>query len=419
MPFRIVRNDITKMQVDAIVNTANEEPIYSSGTDTAVYEAAGAEELLEARRQIGVLAEGEVAITEGFHLPAKYIIHAVSPCYIDGESGEEGKLRSCYERSLQLALEYECKSIAFPLIATGSFGYPKSAGMEIALQVIHNFLMKEEMTVYLVVFDKESVRLSGLLYDEIEAFIDENYVAEKQIAEYGYREADVCEAQVHEDLHEYAPRENVEECMAYRTVERSVSPDDLEDGYDEVVYIDECDYDDDLYEEDYFEDDFEEHDVDDTIQPPLTSRGMEQPAASVPEFLSKQRTEPQPLRSLDDLMANMGETFQQMLLRLIREKGREEVDVYKGAYKDKKLFYKIRNNVNYQPTKHTIYAFALSLQLSLDETKDLLQTAGFAMSKSNQFDVIMMYVFEHKIYDMYKIDCILYDFGVEQYFSCE
>lgn len=331
MPFKIVRNDITKMQVDVIVNTANEEPIYSYGTDTAVYEAAGVEELLAERRKIGVLDAGQVAITPGFKLPVKYIIHAVSPYYIDGKSEEDKKLRSCYEKSLYMALEYGCKSIAFPLIATGSFQYPKAEGMEIALSVIHNFLMKEDMMIYLVVFDKEAVRLSGLLYDDIESYIDENYVVEKSLLEYG-------------------------DC--YKLEDES----------------------------------YDEYEVHEKIQAN---------------------------RSLDDLMNNVGETFQQMLFRLIKEKGRDEVEVYKGACKDKKLFYKIRNNVNYQPTKHTVYAFAISLKLSLDELKDLLQTAGFAVSNSNKFDLIMTYVFQNKIYDIYKIDCILYDFEEKHFFGCE
>ncbi|MBQ8040908.1 MAG: macro domain-containing protein, partial [Lachnospiraceae bacterium] len=145
MPFKIVRNDITKMQVDAIVNTANEAPIYSSGTDSAVYKAAGEEELLKERCKIGYLNEGDAAITPGFKLPAKYIIHAVSPYYKDGESGEEEKLRSCYKKSLALALENGCQSIAFPLIATGGFGYPKEEGMRIAVDEINAFLLKHFM----------------------------------------------------------------------------------------------------------------------------------------------------------------------------------------------------------------------------------------------------------------------------------
>ena len=145
MPFKIVRNDIIKMQVDVIVNTANRKPKYSSGTDTAVYKAAGEAELLAERKKIGYMNQGDVAITPGFNLPAKYIIHAVSPRYIDGNSGEEDKLRNCYKRSLELAVRYDCKSIAFPLIATGCFGYPKEEGMRIALDEINSFLMKQDM----------------------------------------------------------------------------------------------------------------------------------------------------------------------------------------------------------------------------------------------------------------------------------
>ncbi|MDO4731825.1 MAG: macro domain-containing protein, partial [Clostridia bacterium] len=164
MPFKIIRNDLTKMQVDAIVNTASEEPTYGDGTDTAVYEAAGVDELLEARRKIGYLDEGQVAITPGFRLPAKYIIHAVSPFFFDGESGEEEKLRACYRESLKLAHQYGCKSIAFPLIATGSFGYPKEEGMRIAVDEINAFLFRHNMLIYLVVFDSKATQLGHHLY---------------------------------------------------------------------------------------------------------------------------------------------------------------------------------------------------------------------------------------------------------------
>lgn len=184
MPFKIVRNDITKMQVDAIVNTANEAPIYSRGTDSAVYQAAGAEELLEARQKIGYLSEGEVAITPGFQLPAKYIIHAVSPYYNDGQSGEEEKLRSCYKKSLELALEKKCQSIAFPLISTGGFGYPKEEGIRIAIDEINAFLLKHKMLVYLVVFDEYSTRLGLNLFPDLKSYINHNYVCKKCEKEY-------------------------------------------------------------------------------------------------------------------------------------------------------------------------------------------------------------------------------------------
>ena len=185
MPFKIVRNDITRMQVDAIVNTANEEPTYSTGVDTAIYMAAGKEDLLEARKNIGAMKEGEVAITSGFQLPAKFIIHAVSPCYVDGTYEEEEKLRSCYKKSLQLASENKCESIAFPLISTGNFGYPKEEAMRIAIDEINAFLLKNEMLVYLVVFDAKSTELGKKLSPALEEYIDQNYISDQIEAEYG------------------------------------------------------------------------------------------------------------------------------------------------------------------------------------------------------------------------------------------
>lgn len=368
MPFKIVRNDITKMKVDAIVNTANHKPIYSSGTDTAVYKAAGEDKLLAARKKIGYIDEGEVAITSGFKLYAKYIIHAVSPLYIDGKHNEADKLRGCYEKSLQLALKHKCKSIAFPLIATGSFGYPKSEGMEIALNIINNFLMKEEMMIYLVVFDNEAVRLSGQLFDDIQSFIDENYVAEKQREEYDYVE----------ELNLLEPEESVDSEPDEDCTSRTLCMSEKSSRPTQSIF-------------------------------PQISQSMAAPKLQT--MASK--------RSLEDLMNNIGETFQQQLFRLIDERGRDDVDVYKKAGKDKKFFSKIRNNVNYQPSKHTVFAFALSLELSLDETKDLLASAGFAFSPASKFDWAMVYVIEHKIYNLYRVDCVLYDLKLDQYFCCE
>ena len=389
MPFRIVRNDITKMQVDAIVNTANKMPVFSFGTDLAVYEAAGAEELLAARQKIGVLSEGEAAITPGFKLPAKYIIHAVRPVYMGGAAGEAERLRSCYEKSLKLAFEYGCESIAFPLIATGSFGYPKAEALEIALAAIHGFLMNEDMMVYLVVFDKESVRLSGQIFADIEAFIDEHYVEEKAKKEYFPVSDGFCESSIRLEL---------DECE------------------DEVEYSASCDSV--MLDEAWRDERIKEKRDKKASKKPLASAGEAAPmfAVAAPKLTAPM---PDSKRTLEELMNNVGETFQQRLFRLIDERDRTDVDVYKGACKDKKFFYKIRNNVNYQPTKHTVFAFALSLKLSLDETKDLLASAGFALSPSSRFDLIMQYVIEHEIYNMYKIDCILYDLGEEHFFSCE
>lgn len=332
MPFTIVRNDITKMKVDAIVNTANEEPIYSNGTDTAVYEAAGVEELLKERRKIGRLKQGEVAITPGFKLSAKYIIHAVSPFYYDGTRGEEEKLRSCYDKSLKLALEYGCKSIAFPLIATGNYGYPKEEGLQVAISSISSFLIKEDMMVYLVVFDKESARISGKLFNDIESFIDENYVEESIKNEYataskfGYK------------------RKPFDESVLKNSV-----------------------------------------------------------------FVASE--------SIENIVESLGETFQQYLFRLIDNSGYTDVEIYKKANIDKKLFHKIKSNEKYQPSKPTVIAFALALELDLKETNALLKTAGFAFSPSSQYDLIIKYFIQSKIYDIYRINAVLFDYN-EKCFGC-
>lgn len=185
MPFKIVRNDITKMTTEAIVNTANDYPTVGTGCDHAVYSAAGYEELLAYRKKnIGFVKEGDVFITPGFGLSAKYIIHAVSPRFVDGKHHEETLLRSCYQKSLALAAQYGIRSIAFPLISTGGFGYPKEEGMRIAVDEIHAFLLHSDMQVILVVFDEHAARMGKNLYPDLEAYIDRNYVREKNEEEY-------------------------------------------------------------------------------------------------------------------------------------------------------------------------------------------------------------------------------------------
>ena len=173
MPLRIIRNDITKVKADAVVNTANPMPAIGGGTDTAVYEAAGKERLLAQRRKIGVITPGNAEYTSAFDLDAKYIIHTVGPAWIDGEHGEKEILHSCYRNSLELAAKLSCESIAFPMIATGVYGFPKDEALQIALGEINRFLLSHDMDVILVVFDKDSFRLSGKLVGDIEEYIDE------------------------------------------------------------------------------------------------------------------------------------------------------------------------------------------------------------------------------------------------------
>ncbi len=184
MPFQIIRNDITKVHADVIVNTANPKPQIGSGTDSAVYAAAGADALLAARREIGEIAPGQAAVTPAFSLPANYIIHTVGPAWLDGQHGEQEILRACYANSLALAAELEAESIAFPLIATGVYGFPKDAALDIALSEIGKFLLTHEMQVILVVLGKKAFALSEQLMGSVEAYLDEHQVQALEQAEY-------------------------------------------------------------------------------------------------------------------------------------------------------------------------------------------------------------------------------------------
>lgn len=185
MPFQIIRNDITKVKADAIVNTANPKPVVGRGTDSAIYSAAGEKKLLAARKKIGDIAPGDAAYTDAFHLNAKYIIHTVGPAWFGGNKNERDILHSCYRNSLALADKLSCKSIAFPLIATGVYGFPKDEALQIALAEINKFLMDHDMKITLVVFDRHAFELSGRLVGDIDEFIDEHSAHEIRQAEYG------------------------------------------------------------------------------------------------------------------------------------------------------------------------------------------------------------------------------------------
>ncbi len=349
MPFKIVRNDITRMKADAIVNTANPNPMIGAGTDLAIYRAAGQERLLKEREKIGKIKRGQAAITPAFDLDASYIIHTVGPVWRGGQENEENLLRFCYKNSLKLAKKYKCKSIAFPLISTGVYGIPKDLALKIVIDVVSHFLMKEDMMIYLVVFDQESTRLSERMFCDVEAYIDN-------------RES--------REIHE-----------------REFSGTRLEANYPES-------YDRRRQIFNY------DNDMDSVLQG----------AVSTPRnvaFTGKEK------RSLEDVLKQQDETFQQMLLRLIKEKGMTGAQAYKKANQGKQLFSRIKNDINYQPKKKTAFAFALALELNLDQAKDLLGRAGFAFSPSNSFDKAMQYFIETKNYNIYEIEIILYDLGLE------
>lgn len=350
MAFRIVRNDIINMKTEAIVNTANDYPTVGTGCDYAVYQAAGYDELLAYRKEhIGHVPEGEVFITPGFHLYAKYIIHAVSPLYEDGKSGEEEKLRSCYRKSLLLAKENHIKSIAFPLISTGGFGYPKEEGMRIAIDEIYDFLFDNEMDIYLVVFDTKSVLLGEKVYPDLKAYIDHNYVLEKRDEEYDDRFT--------EPMMSMPPMLAGDESIGFCSDE-DVCENRKAEPLDEGVQYKEL------------------------------------------------------KRKLDERKAHLSDSFSEYLLYLIKEKGMTNVEVYKRAIVDKKLFAKIKNDPSYHPQKLTCLCLCMGAQLNIDETKDLLARAGYALSPCDMRDVIFSYFIENQIYDMIDLDIQLEEYGI-------
>ena len=334
MPLEIVRNDITKMKVDAIVNAANKSLLGGGGVDGAIHRAVGAGLLAECRT-LGGCKTGKAKITGGYNLPAKYVIHTVGPIYEDGKHGEKVLLESCYRESLALAKEKNCETVAFPLVSSGVYGYPKDKALKVAIDIISDFILENEMTVYIVIFDKASYKISEKLFADIAEYIDDNYVDE------------------HTDYSRERIRMNALPPMAPRTRRKKSDIDSFE----------MCDC-----------------------------------KAMLPED------------GLDAMLKQIDESFSQMLLRKIDEKGMTDAECYKKANIDRKLFSKIRSDIHYKPSKPTALAFAISLELSLAETEDMLRKAGFALSHSNKFDIIIEYFISKGNYNIFEINEALFVF---------
>lgn len=329
MPLQIIRQDITKMQVDAIVNAANSSLLGGGGVDGCIHRAAGPE-LIKECEQLGGCNTGDAKITKAYKLPCKYVIHAVGPRYKDGNHNEEKLLRSCYSTSLKLAKENKCETVAFPLISSGIYGYPKAEALKIAIDEISEFLIANDMTVYIVIFDKNAYKISEKLFADIEEYIDDNYVEEH--------------------------------ALMYPEMRRMNSPDEIEYCASITMGVDAC------LEEASFK------------------------------------------ASLEDIIDQIDESFAEMLLRKIDEKGMKDSECYKKANVDRKLFSKIRSDMNYKPSKPTALAFAIALELTLDETKDMLMKAGFALSHSNKFDLIIEYFISNGNYNVFEINEALFAF---------
>lgn len=338
MPFEIVRNDIASMCVDAIVNTANPKPLIGSGTDTMIHEKAGPQ-LLLARRKIGEIARGSAAITPAYDLNAKYVIHTVGPVWQGGSHAETDILRSCYDNALKLALENQCESIAFPLISTGNYGFPKDKALQIAIAVFSTFLLEHEMQIYLVVFNRDAYKLSEKLFHSVASYIDENFV-------------DACEQAAEEDNRRWVHRRR-------------------------ELYLREKQA---LQEE--------------RMQAPCAASISELPRAN----------------DLDSFLKKKDTGFVEALLDLIKKSGHKNATIYKRANMSKQHFSKLINNPSVNPTKPTAIALALALELDLEQTKDLIGRAGYTLTNSSIFDLIIQYYIEHKSYNVVEINITLYEF---------
>ena len=322
MPLIIVRNDITKMSVDAIVNAAKESLLGGGGVDGCIHRAAGPELLAECRT-LGGCRTGEAKLTGAYRLPCKYVIHTVGPVWNGGKYGEREQLASCYRSSLALAKKYGCETVAFPLISSGVFGYPKDQALRVAVDAISEFLAENDMTVYIVIFDRAAYQIGNKLFADITAYIDDHYV----------------------DAHTDSRRERMRRM-----------------GVVESRMLTACE------------------------DAPMATSG------------------------LDESLAHLDAGFSETLLKLIDRSGKKDTEVYKKANVDRKLFSKIRNNPDYKPSKPTAVAFAIALELSLPETRDLIARAGYALSPSSKFDVIIEYFIGREKYDIFEINEALFAF---------
>ncbi len=344
MPFYIVRNDITRMECDAIVNAANSSLLGGGGVDGAIHRAAGPNLLAECKLLGGCLC-GEAKVTGGYLLPCKFVIHTVGPVWKGGTDGEEQKLRSCYRKSLELAKKMNCETIAFPLISSGVYGYPKQEALQVASEEIQGFLEQNDMTVYLVVFDRNAFQVSRSLRADVEEYIDQNYVDEHDNTYWRRLDSDMVQS--------VSLWGNRSESNPY---------------------------------------------------PVPSAKKAEEDWCGANAFEASESA------SLDELIRRLDESFSQMLLRKIDESGMTDAQCYKKANIDRKLFSKIRSDVNYKPSKVTAIAFAIALELPFPESEDLLKKAGFALSHSNKFDVIIEFFLRRGMYDIHKINEVLFSF---------
>ncbi len=353
MPFNIIRYDITKMETDAIVNAANSKLLAGGGVCGAIFSAAGSDALEKECSRIGYCGIGEAVITKGYKLKAKHIIHTVGPVYGNDPASEEIQLYSCYKNSLELAKKKRLNSIAFPVISSGIYGYPKAEAIKIATRAIKDFLLENDMEVYLVVYDQKAFQISEKLFNDVKSYIDERLIKT-------------------DDRRRILDDDVTSEAYALYTSYTSKSEEYIEKSYEMPKMLE--------------------------VLPTLSA-----PLPSIEENRISEK------KSLEELMNIRVETFSEMLLRIIDEKGMTDVEVYKRANIDRKLFSKIRKK-DYTPKKTTVVALIVALKLNMKEARELLGRAGFAFTQSSKFDVIIEYFIEQQKYDVFEINETLFAF---------
>ena len=419
MPLLLVRNDITKMAVDAIVNAANPSLLGGGGVDGAIHRAAGPQLLAECRT-LGGCRTGEAKITGAYRLNARYVIHTVGPIWRGGENGEEHLLRSCYRRSLELAADHGCEAVAFPLISSGVYGYPKADAFRVATEAITAFLSDHDLTVYLVLFDKTAFLLGGDRFGAVQSFIDDAY-AEEELKrprnQYNYRWETEARAPLEGDTGElFAPSAMGDACaplggdtgelFATSALQDACAP--LEEDTGEL---------------------FAPSDLEDAGAPLEGDTGESAPSALEDVWAYEYEAAPRPPAApkaaakkpilsglhkkareedLQRMLRQLDEGFSRTLLRLIDEKGMTDVECYKRANISRKLFSKIRSDPQYKPSKTTAVAFALALELTLPETQALLSRAGYTLSRSYLGDVIIEYCLREGIYNVLTVNELLF-----------
>ena len=354
MPLQIIRNDITRVEADAIVNTANPEPVVGGGTDSAIYQAAGKEQMLEARGKIGPIVPGQAAVTPAFALKAKYVIHTVGPAWIDGTHGEREVLAGCYAVSLATAKELGCRSVAFPLISSGVYGFPDGEALTVALDAIQRFLVDtdEDMQVTLVVFGKNTTVLSARIREGVKEYIDEAEVNRLRQEEYGRN---------------VSTRER--EIRRRRQMRKQM--------YEERMDAVSC--------------------------------------AGPPSAKAAPASAPAPAKAapaggpLEKYLPKKEDTFTDRLLRLVNESGRTNVDIYTAANLSKKVFSAIFSRKNYHPSKNTVLALCLALRLDMGAAEDLMARAGYAFSPADTTDCVVRCFLDNGEFSVYEVNLVLYD----------